>query len=139
MKTIENIFAAQNVKYEKISRDDLQIYQEKWRKIYSRSLYKETGEWTLGNMDWHVFSFGHTPHLLGDSAWNTYRKRCGKFFLVLPNLDEGDGYYCESNMPLNLSMKGLDRYICPKDMSWTFVNTHEEDWIGPFYSDTEML
>jgi len=136
---MENLLVAQKVEFVEIPKGQVSVLQQKWRETYAKSLYKKTGKWTYDNIDWHVFSYEYTAHLTGDSARNKYREKCGSTYLVLPNLDEGKGYRCESIKPVNFSQKGIDLYICPEDMSWTFVNTHEEDWIGPFYSDKEMV
>lgn len=139
MKKLENIFKAQSIKFRELEKKILREYQQKWRETYADNLFKTKGKWTLKGMDWHVFSYKYTNHLTGDKAWNKYRERCGLQYLILPNMNEGKGYQCESASPVNLSMKGIDLYICPEDMDWTFVNTHEEGWIGLFYSDKSMI
>lgn len=139
IKKIENILVAQQVHFVEIPRKETWKLQQKWRETYAVNLYNKTGKWIHDDIDWHVFSHEHTAHVAGNKAWNKYREKCGNAYLILPNGNAGNGYRCESNKPANFSKRGIDLYICPEDMSWTFVNTHEEDWIGPFYSDKEMI
>jgi hypothetical protein len=138
-RKLENILISKNVDYEVMSLNELKSHQKAWREIFAKPLYKKTGEWTKDNFDWHTFSFGYTPSFSGDLAWNKYRQAFKGIYLLLPNLEEGDGYKCNSEIPLNLSGKNIDVYICPLDYSWTFVNTHEEGMCGPYYCERSML
>ncbi|MDJ0914267.1 MAG: DUF4275 family protein [Desulfobacterales bacterium] len=139
MQKLENILEAQSIKFQKLENEMVHHYQQKWRKTYAINLCKTKGIWTLRGFDWHVFSFNYAGHLSGHKAWDHYRKMCGYQYLILPNANDGAGYWCESAAPVNLLMKGFDLYICPEGMDWTFVHTHEESSFGPFYSDKSMI
>lgn len=138
-KKLQNILKSQNVNFEILEKEKTSQYQQKWREIYSKLLFEETGEWVKDNMDWHTFSYGYTLSYSGNEAWNKNRESFSGECLLLPNLNEGEGFKCMSNKPINLSNKSIDAYICPLDFSWTFVTTHENGLCGPYFCEKSML
>ena len=114
-------------------------YQQDWREVYSRSVNEKISEWTYLDFDWHTFTWGETPHLEMDSAWNAYRSKDPTNLILLDNIDGGLAYKCNGpNLP-DFSKKGLDVYICTPDMKWTMVFTHEDDFVGsPFFCTRKM-
>ncbi|MBQ2876861.1 MAG: DUF4275 family protein [Clostridia bacterium] len=112
----------------------------KWLSVFAKDVDKRlikkhvTSE---GNFLWHIFTYGNVPCLEGDEA--------RKAFDALDYTEAikfTDGY---SNRIKNKGIIGRlsaeevdnapegDVYIVARDMSWTYVRTHEEGLCGPYF------
>lgn len=84
---------------------------------------------------WHVFSYEKRECLKGqqaDQAFNAVRKKdCYVFYqhsddvLILEEAAalEADDLFAES-----------DVYVTDRELTWTYVKTHETGWCGPYFS-----
>jgi len=138
MKKLENILRSKHIQFERLDGDSTSSYQEKWRAVYSRQVFDRTNEWTLDGCDWHAFSKGYTDHVTGNEGFNMYRKAFSGSCVIIPNLDYWHGYRFTCDRYVDLSLKRFDLSICPESMVWTFVHTHEEPTLGPYFSSREM-
>ncbi|GMK47004.1 ATP synthase F1 subunit delta [Paenibacillus glycanilyticus] len=88
-----------------------------------------------GGYLWHLFSYNRKEHLEKSAAIQAFIKQPkGSCFL----------FYQHSNYALRLenadklTIQDLhdqsDVYIVSVDFSWTYVVTHEKDWLGPYFS-----
>ncbi len=89
--------------------------------------------------NWHVFSGNLTPHRTVDTT-----------FLCHFAIEEPSFLYMfeDCGLPvIRFSSKyaeifaddNRDFYLFPDTCRWTYVSTHEQPWIGPFYSDIDIL
>jgi hypothetical protein len=116
-----------------------------WLELFAAPAKRATGEWTPGGYHWHTFSYGYTYALSGTNALAAYagawreldpRKR-GLRLLLLPSQDHSLAYRCVAPQPLVLD--GSERIICPLDFSWTMAFTHEDGWLGPYFTRQEWV
>ncbi|KQU63369.1 ATP synthase F1 subunit delta [Bacillus sp. Leaf406] len=91
----------------------------------------------FGGYLWHLFSYKKKKCLEGEKAEVAFRVQrkhsCFIFFqdtedaLLLENASGFDVIDLSSEV-------GRDIYVVDKQFRWTFVLTHETDWLGPYYS-----
>jgi hypothetical protein len=107
--------------------------RDAWRRIYARPLKRSLGVWHRGRYDWHVFSYGDTHALDRADALNAYHaEKCTELF-VLPN--DKHELACRITTKRPPALEGAaDVYVFPPDLSWTMVFTHEDGWLGPYFS-----
>lgn len=112
--------------------DDVLDWQMRWRYVYAREFYAETGKWVHGQFDWHVFSFGKHKAKEGDDAWAEYRRLEPCTFLVLSAyVHDSFGFKCEGKPPDRLKA-GLDIIITSPSLEWTMSFNHEQ--YGPYFA-----
>ncbi|MGX1265686.1 hypothetical protein RKD55_003490 [Rossellomorea marisflavi] len=91
----------------------------------------------FGGYLWHLFSYKKRTCLEGEKAEAAFRdqqkQKCFIFFqdtedaLLLENASGFDVKDLSSEV-------GRDVYVVDKQFRWTFVLTHETDWLGPYFS-----
>ncbi|WJV18089.1 DUF4275 family protein [Rossellomorea marisflavi] len=91
----------------------------------------------FGGYLWHLFSYKKKKCLEGEKAEVAFRDQrkqsCYIFFqdtedaLLLENASGFDVKDLSSEV-------GRDVYVVDKQFRWTFVLTHETDWLGPYFS-----
>ena len=110
-------------------------HQKTWRKVFASNLQEK-------RIDWHAFSYNLTPHLEGFDAINKFNAQPVKNYFIISSNDKLTGLACEGNKVLsysdlliirNKNPSFYDVYISHKNLKWTFVITHEEDF-GPYFS-----
>lgn len=107
--------------------------RDAWRRVYARPLKRSHGVWHRGAYDWHIFSFEDTYALEGDDARRAYAaERCAEL-VFLPNDKHDRGCRVVTVRPPELGLQS-DVYVFPPDLSWTVVFTHEDGWMGPYFS-----
>jgi hypothetical protein len=116
----------------------------RWRETFSQPVKAATGEWVHLGYHWHAFSYGYTHALSLDTARTAYRARWegrpvtgGQALVLLPLEDETLAYRCRSDRPLELGRD--DCNVCPPDFEWTMAFTHEDGWLGPYFSTREWV
>ncbi len=118
-----------------LSAEETDQLQMRWRRLYAAGVKRQTGEWVHLGYDWHAFSYGFTAAEQGASAIDAYRRqRPGPVWLI-PLWAKGPAspaWACTGESVPDLS--GLDVAVVPLDLSWTMAFTHEDGWIGPFFS-----
>ncbi|MEZ4223516.1 MAG: DUF4275 family protein [Polyangiaceae bacterium] len=113
--------------------EETERYRLAWRKRFAARLDPELSGEGKGGFDWHAFSYQTCRHVTGDEARNAYRNLADSADLVLlPHRGEGPGF--RAHGAHDFSGAGVDVYIFPEDLSWTMVFTHEDGWLGPYFS-----
>lgn len=84
---------------------------------------------------WHVFSYEKKDCLKEEQANEAFnqvqKKACYVFYqhsndaLILENVSRMTAEDFESEQ---------DVYVMDKEFAWTYVNTHEQGWCGPYFS-----
>jgi len=83
---------------------------------------------------WHIFSFNATDNFEGKLALAELKKQWTADVLIF---NESQQYLikCSGKIPI-LEVDGFmdDVYLCHHNMKWTYVITHEDPEIGPYFS-----
>lgn len=90
---------------------------------------------------WHVFSFEKVPHLKEAEAERTFnqlhKKTCFVFYqhtdyaLLIENAGSIQAADFKDKEDWNFE----DVYVVDKDFSWTYADTHETGYCGPYFSE----
>ncbi|TCM89715.1 uncharacterized protein DUF4275 [Paenibacillus sp. BK033] len=88
-----------------------------------------------GGYLWHLFSYSRKECLEKEAAVQAFiQEPKGPCFLFYQHSD----YALRLENADNLTIEDLhdqsDIYIVSVDFSWTYVVTHEKDWLGPYFS-----
>jgi hypothetical protein len=117
----------------------------RWRETFASPVKNATGEWVHAGYHWHAFSYGFVHALAGDAAREAYgalwtapggRTREHEL-LLLPCEDETLAWRCVTSQPPQLS--GDECNVCPPDFSWSMSFTHEDGWLGPYFTTREWV
>jgi hypothetical protein len=120
------------VAFTTMSAEETAELQQRWRESFASRVKLATGRWTHLGFDWHAFSYGFVYCRQRAKAIAEYQACTASRFVVLPNLDDEPGYWCESeHLP---ALHGLDAYVSDPEFAWTMAFTHEEDWCGPYFT-----
>lgn len=115
---------------------------KRWLRAFAREVPEETlfhHVLAPGCFLWHVFTWGNVGCLEGEAAQQAFAAAHYEKILIF----EG-GYshgetpeICKLRTVSRISEKELkklsDVYIVDEDFTWTYVQTHEKGWIGPFF------
>ncbi|WP_449622670.1 DUF4275 family protein [Robertmurraya sp. Marseille-Q9965] len=99
---------------------------------YKIFLYDD--RWSCGYL-WHVFSYKRRECLEGASAVQNFDlEPKGACYIFYQHSDYA--LLVEEARLLKASdlLNEEDVYVVDKEFNWTFVNTHESDWLGPYFS-----
>ncbi len=129
---VEAALAAAASVFEPLPSKQVWAWQTAWRQKFCRGLFEQTGHWTRGPFEWHVFSFGHHPCRSGAAALRAYRGLPPCEYLLLSAWSRRSfGYLCQGPLPaLDLQ---LDLIVAPLTTAWTMAFTHEAAH-GPFFA-----
>jgi Domain of unknown function (DUF4275) len=111
--------------------------QQRWRTTFAPQVESWAGP--LRDCCWHAFSYGLLPSLRGADATDTFerRVRCGAVLLVTEEPSLTPTYRAVSTRAATyreLSATWLrDLYLISDDWSWSFVMTHEQAILGPYF------
>ena len=112
--------------------EETSALRDSWRRVYARPLGRATGVWHRGKYDWHVFSHRDTFALEREAARAAYHAQACKVLLVITDDKRRPGYRVVSAEPV--VPDEADAYVFPPDLAWTMVFTHEDGWLGPYFS-----
>jgi hypothetical protein len=115
-------------------------FLQEWRHVYAVGLHSATGKWTYLGFDWHVFSYNHARALAREKALFAYRALSAPPRLIICPHDERLPAIeiVGASMP-DFYNSGLDIYVWPPDLAWTMAFTHEDGWLGPYFSQREWI
>lgn len=111
----------------------------KWETHYASHLSEKDKEDIYLNDDggylWHLFSYKQKECLEQEAAERAFTlEPKGPCFLFYQHSD----YALRLENAVNLTIHDLhdqsDVYVVAADFSWTYVVTHEKDWLGPYFS-----
>jgi hypothetical protein len=122
-----------------LSAEETEQLQERWRRVYAAAVKRQTGEWVHLGYDWHAFSYGFTAAEQGAAAIEAYRRQRPGSVWLIPMWAKGPAspaWVCTGEIAPDLT--GLDVAVVPADLSWTMAFTHEDGWIGPFFSTMQQ-
>lgn len=114
-------------------------WMRRWRDVYARGVHAATGSWTLGEFDWHAFSYRHARALNGQEAVLAYEEERPKRLLICPEFEELSAVrLLVAKRKPSFRQEYGDVYVFPEDLSWTMAFTHEESLgLGPYFSRRE--
>jgi len=119
--------------------------RERWEKSFANhmtrnekeAIYLYDNDGCCGYL-WHLFSYEKKDCLkseVAEQAFNNEQKNeCYVFYQHTNDAIEIEGAYELKATDLK---NEFDVYVVDKDFSWTYVNTHETGWIGPFFCKKE--
>ena len=106
-----------------------------WREVYAVGLHAATGKWIKLGYDWHVFSYGHARALARNQAEAVYAQLPRENrTIVCPHDNRLSAYEIVGGHPPDFRTQGLDITIWSADLAWTMAFTHEDGWLGPYFS-----
>ena len=86
-----------------------------------------------------MFSYRKRQCLTGEEAEQAFnnenKKSCYIFYQHINDvliLENADGFNA------NDLMEESDVYVVDKDFNWTYVKTHEDGWLGPYFSRRDL-
>ena len=130
--------------YTVVPRQECSALLQSWREVYAAGMFAATGRWSMGGLEWHVFSFEHAKALCGEPALAAYREELPEEVILFPQTSRELPVVRLSAERLPelraLSARCLDVLVWPEDRSWTMAFTHEESLgLGPYFSRREWL
>lgn len=146
MRALESELPGYGIAHERLGPDEARDVLRQWRQSFAVRVYEATGHWVHEGFDWHVFSYGFAHALQGPPAEHAYRQAWATmkppgvrrhFLLAARSAFDGEQviYRCSSVEPPMLGSR--DELIVPLDFSWTMAFTHEQGWLGPFFTTPE--
>lgn len=100
---------------------------------------RATGRWVNGGYDWHTFSYGHAPSVCLEQAKEAYRMQDSGLLVVLPDGPsrmKSSAFLGRGSPPM---LSGSDTLVFPLNLAWTMAFTHEDNWLGPYFSRHEWV
>jgi hypothetical protein len=111
--------------------------QQRWRTTFASQLDSWAGP--LRDCSWHALSYGLLASLRGADAIEEFERRmsCGAVILATEEPSLAPTYRAVSTRAVThreLSAGWLrDLYLISEDWSWSFVMTHEQGILGPYF------
>jgi hypothetical protein len=102
-----------------------------WRQVFARPLHRAEGVWSLGDFEWHAFSYEEDFSLSGEKARAAYLETGAGPRIVLPNADDDAACLVTCSAPFDLGAS--DFCVFPESLEWTMAFTHEDGWLGPYF------
>lgn len=93
------------------------------------------------SMFWHIFSYKVKECEEGEQAINSFKGVINDSFYIFYQRKDS-GYLIDNNTRAfifdDMSMfitdfETADIYITDKGFNWTFIQTHEDGWLGPYF------
>ena len=115
---------------------------KKWEDAFVSHLSDEEKELIFLHSDryscgflWHVFSWEKTDRLVGEKAKELFQKQRKRECFVFYQLRE-DVLLVENASRLRVEdlLDEEDVYIVDKDFTWTYVQTHDSEELGPYFT-----
>jgi hypothetical protein len=121
------------------SRRRREILQE-WRRVYAARLHAITGKWTWLGYDWHVFSYRYAQAYARERASIAYESlEPPARTIVCPHDGLLPAFEIVNGKLPDFRSHGLDITIWPEGFEWTMAFTHEDGWLGPYFSRREWM
>jgi hypothetical protein len=79
---------------------------------------------------WHIFSAGRHPSVDADEARAAYMQHEATRYVVLSN--DQHSVFLLDRKPVDWPEP--DYNVFPENLAWTMAFTHEEGWLGPYFS-----
>jgi|GEM_PF-1207802 len=140
-ETFENALKQMNIEYTVMSRREVSSYMKQWFMEYLPPYAdeKEMERLCLSGGEycpllWHMFTYGGIGDEEGDRAKECFdEQEKGECVILLENLQLG--FIVKDGSRLTSEAMDLyeETYVTAKDYSWSYVHTHEDGWIGPFF------
>jgi hypothetical protein len=115
---------------------------QRWRTVYAAPLHAATGKWIWHEFDWHVFSYNYARSKKGQAAIAEYERLAASTFIILPGEKAQPSLTAfrisGGDLP-RFEDSGWDVMVWPDDLTWTMAFTHEEGWLGPYFSMRELV
>ena len=111
---------------------------EQWENVYCPLSKKEKENIYFNDFKWHVFSNEKYKSIDGDKAIEAYKNQVARTFYVIPELrvwPNEVAFTCNSLPPVEVMTKSKDFYVFPKNFAWSMAFTHEQGWLGPYFSE----
>jgi len=122
-----------------LSREEAAAWRDRWRRVYAAPTKRVTGRWANGGYDWHGFSFEYAASVSLERAKAAYGELAPGPFIVLPDGPSNRdalGVVGHGVLPM---LSGSDNLVFSPDLAWTMAFTHEDDWLGPYFSRREWI
>jgi hypothetical protein len=135
---LETLLSDAGVTFMPVHRSERWRLEQAWREVYARNTHARTGRWQIPEFEWHVFSYGDSPHKSGAKAVELYRLESPSEWYAWSQPPNVPLYYCTGGSHLALLPLATDVYVFPPDLSWTMAFTHEYSMnLGPYFSRSE--
>lgn len=108
------------------TKDESLAWVKRWRGVYA-GVERAPG---MAQYLWHTFSCGAYPSASRAEAERRYFEHQGSEVIVLSN-DRKTAFRVDV---LPVSVRMIDFYVFPPDLSWTMAFTHEDGWLGPYFA-----
>lgn len=124
-----------------LTKEEIMVIKTKWEKYFIPANINKDKIY-LDDFLWHVFSYEVKDNQTGENAIHRFDE-VNKDSIYLFYQFRDKGYLIEkdsdlSNVDLDNFIDGfeeMDLYIVDTQFKWTYVKTHEEPHIGPFFAE----
>ena len=140
-ENFENVLKQLNIEYSVMSRREVTTYMKQWFLEYlpPGADRKELESQCLRNKEygtylWHMFTWGSLESEDKDHA-NICFDEMEKVKCVILLENHKLGFVLKDGSALTSEVLDpyQEVYVTAEDFSWTYVHTHEDGWIGPFF------
>jgi hypothetical protein len=122
---------------ESLTRREAMRLRQQWRETFSTPLYDAEGRWSIGEHDWHVFTYRYSRYIAeGSDAMAVYKHQMSTDLVVM-----FDNAFEVCLADFNVAprpVRPYDVYVCDREMTWTTVFTHEDE-LGPFFARADSV
>ena len=122
-----------------LSREDADAWRDRWRRVYAAPTKRATGRWANGGYDWHGFSYEYAASISLERAKAAYGDLEPGRFIVLPDGASKREVFGVVGLGVLPMLSYSDNLVFPPDLAWTMAFTHEDDWLGPYFSRREWI
>ena len=122
---------------EHLTRREASRLFDAWCEAFMQPAKLRTGKWRHRGFHWHAFSSGMCPAESGRRAFELYRAEEACPLVVIPeSWGEAACVKAFGRTP-DLTPTGLDLYLFPESLDWTMAFTHEQPWLGSYFTRRE--
>lgn len=125
---------SQNVSANLVAKPDMRQLTKQWLEAAFPFMKNHTGRRRFGGFYWNPYAANAVPRLNSLRATDKYQSMPIEPYYIL-NQDQDTMYACSSaSWPDLMIMPTFDLYLFPESMGWTYVMTHEKNYVGPFFA-----
>lgn len=119
----------------------LKEFKKEWMERFASDISKSDIEKyvvSTGNYIWHIFSWklvDSKDYLVGRKARQAFNKadKTDAWYIIPFNKNVAAKTSSFENITAEKLEEEVEIYVVAKDLSWTYIKTHENDLCGPYF------
>lgn len=119
----------------------LDAFKKEWLKHFASNISKRDIENKVvktGGYIWHIFSFelvDSNNYLSGEEARSAFNKadKANSWYIIPFERKTSVKISDFENITAEQLEKETEIYVVARDLSWTYIKTHDNDWCGPYF------